>query len=139
MFKKTFSRDNLFVRADSWRDCPLNLYGAFYLMLHFFTDGYHNYTWYDLYYLHDMTKLPPNGHIFVDSPSIRRGSSTWKSRRNYIHLKGQSTWKLWHQFNVDSTFKINVISTSSSRGIVYVVSTSNRRNFCTRCLHCIIS
>ena len=32
----------------------------------------------------------PNGHIFVDSPSIRPRNSTWKVHENYI----ESTWKL---------------------------------------------
>ena len=50
-------------------------------------------------------------------------------------LKGESTWKLWHRFDVDSTFKIDEISMSSPRGFFYVASTSNRRNFCTRCFH----
>ena len=53
-------------------------------------------------------------------------------------LKGESTWKLWHQFDVDSTFKIDEISMSSPRGFFYVVSASNQRNFCTRCFHSII-
>ena len=38
-------------------------------------------------------------------------------------------------FDVDSTFKIDEISMSSPRGFFYVVSTSNRRNICTRCFH----
>ena len=42
-------------------------------------------------------------------------------------------------FDVDSTFKIDEISMSSPRGFFYVVSTSNRRNFCTRCFYSIIS
>ena len=29
----------------------------------------------------------PNGHIFVDSPSIRRQNSTWKVRENYIDFE----------------------------------------------------
>ena len=42
-------------------------------------------------------------------------------------------------FDVDSTFKIGEISMSSPRGFFYVVSTSIRRNFCTRYFHCFIS
>ena len=42
-------------------------------------------------------------------------------------------------FDVDSTFKIDKISMSFPRGFFDVVSTSNRRNFCTGCFHCIIS
>ena len=53
-------------------------------------------------------------------------------------LKGESAWKLWHRFDVDLTFKIDEILMSSPRGFSYVVSTSNRRNFCTRCFHSII-
>ena len=41
-------------------------------------------------------------------------------------------------FDVDSTFKIDEISMSSPRGFFYVVSTSNRRNFFSRCFHSII-
>ena len=44
------------------------------------------------------------------------------------------TWKFRRGF----TFKIDKISITSPRGFFYVVSTSNRRNFCTRCFHCII-
>ena len=29
----------------------------------------------------------PNGHILIDSPSIRRRNSTWKVRRNYIDFE----------------------------------------------------
>ena len=29
----------------------------------------------------------PNGHIFVDSPSIRRRNSTWKVRRDFIDFE----------------------------------------------------
>ena len=36
-------------------------------------------------------------------------------------------------FDVDSTFKIDDLSMSSPRGFFHVVSTSNRRNFCTPC------
>ena len=41
-------------------------------------------------------------------------------------------------FDVDSTFKIGEISIRSPFGFFYVVSTSNRHNFCTCCFHCII-
>ena len=82
----------------------------------------------------------PNGHIFVDSPSIRRRNSTWKVRGNYIdferriHVEIMTSIRRGY-FDVDSTFKIDEISMSSPRGFFYVVSTSNRRNFCTRCFH----
>ena len=62
--------------------------------------------------------LHPNGHVFVDSPSIRRGNSTWKVRRNYIdferriHVEIMTSIRLGY-FDVDSTFKINKISMSS--------------------------
>ena len=38
-------------------------------------------------------------------------------------------------FEVDSTFKICEILMSFPRGLFYVVSTSNRRNFCTLGFH----
>ena len=84
-----------------------------------------------------------HGHIFVDWTSIRRRDSTWKVRANWIDFE-----RLIHVeimtlirggcFVVDSTFKIDEILMSSPRGFFYVVSTSNRRNFCTRCFHSII-
>ena len=85
----------------------------------------------------------PNGHILVDSPSIRRRNSTWKVCRNYsdfdrrIHVETMTSIRRGN-FNVDSTFKIDEISMSSQREFFDVVSTSNRRNFCTPCFHCII-
>ena len=85
-------------------------------------------------------KFQPNGHIFVDSPSIRRRNSTWKVRGNYIdferriHVEIMTSIRRGY-FDVNSTFKIDEISMSSPRGFFYVVSTSNRRNFCTRCFH----
>ena len=60
----------------------------------------------------------PNGHILIDSPSIRRRNSTWKVRRNYIdferriHVEIMTSIRLGY-FDVDSTFKINKISMSS--------------------------
>ena len=54
-------------------------------------------------------------------------------------LKGESTWKLWHRFDVDLTFKIDEISMSSLHGFFFVISTLNRCNFRTRCFHSIIS
>ena len=41
-------------------------------------------------------------------------------------------------FDMDLTFEIDEISMSSLRGFFHVVPTSNQRNFCTRCFHCII-
>ena len=73
------------------------------------------------------------------SSSIRHRFDAEIPRGKFVEitsiLKGESTWKLWHRFDVDSTFKIDEISMSSPRGFFYVVSTSNRRNFCTRCFH----
>ena len=82
----------------------------------------------------------PNRHIFVDSPSIRRRYSTWKVRGNYIDFERRIQVEIMTSirrgyFNVDSTFKIEEISMSSPRGFFYVVSMSNRSNFCTRCFH----
>ena len=71
-----------------------------------------------------------NGHIFVDSPSIRRQNSTWKVRGNYIdferriHVEIMTSIRRGY-FDVDSTFKIDEILMSSPRGFFYVVSTSN--------------
>ena len=86
----------------------------------------------------------PNGHILIDSPSIRRRNSTWKVRRNYINLERRiyveiTTSTRHGSFDVDSTFKINETSMGSPRRFFDVVSTSNRHKFCTRCFHCIIS
>ena len=88
-------------------------------------------------------KTLPNGHMFVDSPSIRRRSSTWKVRGNYIDFeRGIHALILTSvrrgYFDVDSTFEIDEISMSSPRGFFYVVSASNRCNFCTHCFHSII-
>ena len=35
----------------------------------------------------NVIKLSPNGHIFVDSPSIRRQNSTWKVCRDFIDFE----------------------------------------------------
>ena len=88
-------------------------------------------------------KLFPNGHIFVDSPSIRRRNSTWKVCENYIDFERQIHVEIMTSirrgnFDMDSTFKIDVISMSSPRRFFCVASTSNRHNFCTRCFHSII-
>ena len=86
----------------------------------------------------------PDGHIFIDSPSIRRRNSTWKVCGNYIgferriHVEIMTSIRHGH-FDVDSTFKIDEILMSSPRGFSYVGSTLNRRNFCIRCFHSIIS
>ena len=73
-----------------------------------------------LVYVNLILKLLPNGHILVDSPSIRRRNSTWKVRRNYIDFKRRihveimtsirrgnvdefSKWIFRRCFNVEST------------------------------------
>ena len=67
----------------------------------------------------------------------------WKVRGNYIdcewriHVEIMTSIRRGY-FNVDSTFKIDEISISSPRGIFYVISMSNRRNFCTLYFHFII-
>ena len=86
---------------------------------------------------------PPNGHIFVDSPSIRRRNSSWKVRGNCINFERRIHVEIMTStqrgnFDVDSTFKIGEISMSSLSGFFYVVSTSNRHNFCFHCFHSII-
>ena len=87
--------------------------------------------------------IHPNGHIFVDSPLSRRRNYTWKVRGNYIDFERRIPVEIMTSirrgyFDVDSTFKIDEISMSSPRGFFYVVLTSNRRNFSTRCFHSII-
>ena len=86
----------------------------------------------------------PNGHIFLDSSSIRRRNSAWKVCRNYIHFE----WRIHVEimtsircghFDVDSVFKIDEILMSSPRGTFFFFSTPNRRDFCTRCFHCILT
>ena len=86
----------------------------------------------------------PSGHILVDSPSIRRRNSTWKVRRNDINFEGGIHMEIMtsirrENFDLDSTFKIDEILMSFPRGFFNIVLTSNGRNFCTRCFHCIIS
>ena len=77
------------------------------------------------------------------SSSIRHQFDVKIPRGKFVELtsilKGKSMWKLWHQFNVDSTFKVDEISMSFPHEFFYVVSTSNRRNVCTRCFYSIIS
>ena len=90
-----------------------------------------------------FARFDPNGHIFVDSPSIRRRNSTWKVHGNYINFEGWIHVEIMTSirrgyFDVDSTFKIDKISMSSLGGFFFVVSTLNRRNVCTRCFHSII-
>ena len=84
----------------------------------------------------------PNGHIFVDSPSIRHSNSTWKVRGNYIGFERRIHVEIMKSirsvyFDVDSTLYIEEISMNSPRRFFYVVSTPNRRNFYTRCFHSI--
>ena len=86
-----------------------------------------------------------NGYNPIDtSSSIRRRNSTWKVRRNYIDFERRIHVEIMPSirrgnFDVDSTFKIDEMSMSSPSRFFYVISTSNRRNFCTHCFHCIIS
>ena len=85
----------------------------------------------------------PNGHIFVDSPSIRRLNSTRKVRGNYIDFERRNHVEIMTSirrgyFDVDLTLKIVEISMNSPRGFFYVVSTSNRGNLCTRFFDSII-
>ena len=80
----------------------------------------------------------PNGHISIDTPSIRSRNSTWKVRRNYIDFEGRIHVEIItsirrEYFDVDSTFKIEEISIKSPRGFSHVVLTLNRCNFCTYC------
>ena len=85
-----------------------------------------------------------NGRIFIDSPSIRRRNITRKFHQNYINFETRIHMEIMTSIrrgnvDVDSIFKIDEILINCPRGFFYVVSTSNRRNFCTRCFHCITS
>ena len=67
---------------------------------------------------HTLPGKLPNGHIFVDSPSIRRPNSTWNIRGHYINFERRIHVEIMTSsrrgyFNVDSTSKINEISRSS--------------------------
>ena len=84
----------------------------------------------------------PNGHIFVNSPSIGRRNSTWKVRGNYIHFERRTHVENMTSirsvyFDVDSTFHIEEISMNSPRGFFFIVLTSSRRNLYTCCFHSI--
>ena len=81
----------------------------------------------------------PNGHIFVQLPSILRRNITWKIRRNFIDFERRIHVEIMTpirrgNFNVGSTFKIDKISMSSPHGFFYVVSMSNQCNYCTHWL-----
>ena len=59
-----------------------------------------------------LTYFYPNGHILVDSPSIRRRYSTWKIRQNFIDFERRIHVEIMTSirrgnFEVDSTFKID--------------------------------
>ena len=65
-----------------------------------------------------MNMKYPNGHIFVDSPSIRRRNSTWKVCRDFIDFERRIHVEIMTSirrgnFDVDSTFKIAEISMNS--------------------------
>ena len=75
--------------------------------------------------------------------SIQRRNSTWKVFGNYVNFERRIHVEIMTSirrgyFDKDSTFKIDEMSVSSPRRFFYVVSTLNRRNFCTRCFHSII-
>ena len=63
--------------------------------------------------------LLPNGHIFVDSPSIWHQNSTSKVRWDHqfwkANLRGNyhidSTWKFWHGFDFQNRRNIDEFST----------------------------
>ena len=85
--------------------CILCLYMYLYILLYLCSETN------DLIYSYTL----PNGHIFVDSPSIRCRNSTWKVRGNYIdfdrriHVENMASIRSGY-FDVDSTFKIDKIS-----------------------------
>ena len=56
-------------------------------------------------------------------------------------LKDESTWKLWHRFDVEISTWIPFSKSTKYRWVLHMgfSMSSNRCNFCTRCFHCIIS
>ena len=58
-------------------------------------------------------------------------------------LKGESKWRLWCRFDVEIPTWIRLSKSTKYWWVLHVdfsvVSTLNRRNFCTRCFHSIIS
>ena len=127
---------------------PYTTFGVYILFLAAMYYFLQLYTTFEGYIPHSMViyyfrRLYPNGHIFVDLPWIWRRNSTWKVRGNYIDFERWMDVEIMtsircRYFDVDSTFKIDEISMGPPRGFFYVVSTSNRRNFCTHCFHSII-
>ena len=76
-----------------------------------------------------VVKIPQGMFVFVEIIAI---------------LKGESTWKLWHRFNVEISkwfqlSKSTKYRMSSPHEFFYFVSTWNWCNFSTRCFHSIIS
>ena len=64
--------------------------------------------------------VEPNGHIFVDSPSVRRQYSTWILRRDFNDFESQiprenydidSTWKFRRGFDFQNRRNIDEFST----------------------------
>ena len=69
---------------------------------------------------HADTRSNPNGHIFVNSLSIRRRNSTGKGCRDFIDFERRIHVEIMTSirranFDVDSIFKIEQISTSFLR------------------------
>ena len=106
---------------------------------HFYSDFVFSRFFCDFY-----VNFHPNGHLFVDSPSIQRQCSTWKVRRDILDFERGIQMEIMTSiqrgnFGVDSTFKIDEISMRFLREFFYVVPVSNHCNCCTCCLHSIIS
>ena len=55
-----------------------------------------------------------NGHIFVNSPSIRCRNSTWKVRRNYIHFERRIHVETMTSIRIDVTVVVDVSIVSFS-------------------------
>ena len=78
------------------------------------------------------------------SSSIRHQFDVEIPRGKFVEitsiLKGETTWKLWHQFDEDISTWIWLWRSPKYQWILHVdvVSTSNRGNLCTRCFHSII-
>ena len=59
-------------------------------------------------------KLFPNGHIFVDAPSVRRRNSTWKVCENYIDFERQIHVEIMTSFGVEISTWIRLCELSLS-------------------------
>ena len=68
----------------------------------------------------DNFPFMPNGHIFVDSRSIKRRNSIWKVHWVSLILKCEPTWKLWHRFNVEISTWNRLSKSTKYRSVFHV-------------------